>query len=1131
MKNHWLRVTLLAGAASFVLLPIINQQFTAAAAGPTAADPLLAGFQSPPQGARPRVWWHWMNGNVTKDGIAKDIAWMKRVGIGGLQNFDANLMTPKVVDKRLVYMTPEWRDAFRFAASEAEQAGLELAIAASPGWSETGGPWVPPADGMKKLVWSELAVPGGVRFGGKLPALPSTTGPYQEIGGSDALAGLMGAEAAKPPSFYADVAVLALPMSAAGGATAAEFSGTDGQALAAAALTDDNRATAVKVPREAVTGTATVTARYASPQTLRSARSFVLKGASMFGDPALSLSLQARVGNDWQTVAEWASDHVPTTVSFAPVAAREFRLLMEPYRGAPRPGLGEGAPGAVPFDLFGGGPATAPVELAELQLSRDPQIDRAEAKAGFSVAMDYYALTSNAAADDVGVAAAAVVDLTAKLSADGTLDWTPPPGRWRILRLGYSLIGTTNHPATPEATGLEVDKYDGAAVRRYLEHYLATYRETTGAALFGAKGLRALLTDSIEVGPSNWTPNMVAQFQKLRGYDPRPWLPALTGLLIGTRAQSDAFLYDYRRTLADLVASEHYGMVAEVAHQHGLKVYGEALEDARPILGDDMAMRAHADVPMAAMWAYNRGSNVRPTLLGDMKGAASVAHIYGQNVVAAESLTASRSPWAFAPYDLRRLIDLEFAMGVNRPVIHTSVHQPLDDKQPGFSLMIFGQYFNRHETWAEMARPWVDYIARNDFLLQQGRNVADVAYFYGEEQPITALTAHAALPDQPRRYAYDYVNVDVLQNRLQVQGKDLVAKTGARYRVLYLGGTSQRMTLPVLRRIAALVEAGATVAGAAPQGSPSLKDDPGEFQALVKRLWGSGAGGIVGRGRVIGGQDVEAALASMNVTPDFSYAGAGKDAELLFVHRGLSDGDLYFVSNRANTAQQVEARFRANGRAPEIWRAESGQVEPVSYRIANGQAIVPLNLGPEESLFVVFRKAASAAALTVPARHLQRVAAIDGGWKVSFQPGRGAPASASFATLHSLADDADAGIRYFSGTSSYSREIDVPAGGAAGAPLWLDLGRIGDVAEVHVNGKSAGVSWWPPYRVDIGGLVRPGANHLEVRVANLWVNRLIGDAQPGAQKFTFTTLPTYQASAPLRPAGLIGPVTLWREAH
>src|ERR1700740_959101 len=143
-------------------------------AAPSRADELAEGFRNPPQSARPRVWWHWMNGNITKEGIRKDMEWMQRVGIGGLQNFDANLETPQIVDKRLVYMTPEWQDAFRYAVAVADNLGLEMAIAAAPGWSETGGPWVMPEDGMKKLAWSEMLVTGGKKISLKLPAPPST---------------------------------------------------------------------------------------------------------------------------------------------------------------------------------------------------------------------------------------------------------------------------------------------------------------------------------------------------------------------------------------------------------------------------------------------------------------------------------------------------------------------------------------------------------------------------------------------------------------------------------------------------------------------------------------------------------------------------------------------------------------------------------------------------------------------------------------------------------------------------------------------------------------------------------------------------------------------------------------------
>jgi hypothetical protein len=782
----------------------------------TPGDALLKGFQDPPNSARPRVWWHWMNGNVTKDGIRKDMEWMKRVGIGGLQNFDAALNTPQIVQNRLAYMTPEWKDAFRYAATLADQTGLELTIAASPGWSETGGPWVPPKDGMKKLVWSETIVSGGSRFEGQLAAPPSVTGPFQSMPKSGGIETLMGVEAKAPPTYYADAAVIAYRIPESRDVPVPRLRSSSGQLLDGEAIADKSYATTVEIERGTPDASGFVTLEYDAPQTIRSATVFMPGAVAMFFGASVTPTLEASDdGKTWRKVTDITLSMVPTTVSFAPVTAPRFRLLLNPGASGP-PGLGSGAPGVVVgnFGPFGAPPKT--VKIADLKLSADARVNQFEAKAGFAVADNYYDLDANVGPEVAGIALDSVVDLTSKAGPDGKLDWTAPAGQWKVIRFGYSLTGTTNHPATAEATGLEVDKYDGTAVRNYLNTYIDMYADTIGRDLMGKRGLRAILTDSIEVGASNWTPALIDQFQRLRGYDPRPWLPALTGVIVSSRRESDAFLYDYRRTLGDLLASEHYGQVAVVAHEHGLQVYGEALESGRPSLGDDIAMRRHADIPMAALW-----TNPRPSHYADMKGAASVAHVYGQNLVAAESLTSAMQPWSYAPSDLKPYIDLEFAHGINRPVIHTSVHQPVDDKVPGLSLMIFGQHFNRHEAWAEMAKPWVDYIARNAFMLQQGRYFADVAYFFGEEAPLTGLYERDRIADAPSHYAYDFVNPDVVLNRFKVDGNDLVVEGGARYRVLYLGGSSSRMTLPVLRRLASLVEAGATVVGARQNSRPA----------------------------------------------------------------------------------------------------------------------------------------------------------------------------------------------------------------------------------------------------------------------------------------------------------------------
>jgi hypothetical protein len=1136
MKTYANRAAATLGAVLLSASALMAQDLPSSSRNSSAAHPvtqlvLEQGFRNPPASARPRVWWHWMNGNITKDGIRKDLEWMKRVGIGGMQNFDANQSTPQIVSRRLVYMTPEWQDAFHYAALLANQLGLEMAIASSPGWSETGGPWVKPEDAMKKLVWSETLASSAVPFTGRLPKPSDVSGPYQDLPAVESSLLNAGTNQRQRPNYYQDVAVLAYPVTGSTELPTPRITTGDGKAVDAAPLMDGNLQTTVSIPSGTRDKPATLVLHYDQPQTVRALTLFVPGSGPTAISPGMRPRFEASDdGQEWRHIDDLAASAVPTTVSFNPVTARFFRIVFLSGNAGAIPEAFSSMPAGLDLSalmgIFGRAPYTTGLRIAELRLSAEAKVNQFEAKAGFAIAPDYYELDADTGQDVTGAAPATVVDLTGHLKPDGSLDWTPPAGSWRIVRLGWSLTGKVNHPATDEATGLEVDKMDAAAVRRYLEHYLGMYRDAAGTGLLGTQGVRAFLTDSTEVGAFNWTGSMISDFKRLRGYDPTPWLPALTGALIGSRRESDAFLYDFRRTIADLHAAAHYGTVAAVAHEHGLKVYGESLEGVRPTLGDDMSMRSHADYPMAAMWYMPSDRPPMSTYLNDMKGASSVAHIYGQNIAAAESMTSVLVPWATGPAELRHIIDLEFACGINRPVIHTSVHQPVDDKFPGLSLGIFGQYFTRHESWAEMAKPWIDYLARNAYLLQQGSNVADVAYFYGEEAPVGNLYAASPIADAPTRYAYDFINSDALVDQLSVVKGEIVSKGGARYRVLYLGGTSSKMTLPTLRHIAALAEAGATIVGAAPLGTPSLADRADEFRKLQAKLWSGAPVTIVGKGRVIAGKNIEAALAMVGAQPDLSYTKPQSDSEILFVHRRVSDGDIYYLDNRRNRREQIGASFRVTGKRPEIWRADTGSIKPVSYRIEKGVTVVPLELEAEDSFFVVFRKPTKVLAATVAAATSSAPIALDGAWHVSFQAGRGAPAATTLATLGSLSEQSDPGVKYFSGIATYSKEFTLPAGIKPGAPLRLNLGKVGDLAEVRVNGRDVGTAWHAPYELDIGAAVKPGRNQLVIRVANLWVNRLVGDAQPGATKITYTSLPTYTAKAPLRPSGLIGPVTL-----
>jgi hypothetical protein len=1062
-----------------------------------------------------------MNGNITKEGIRLDLEWMSRVGIGGFQTFDAALGTPQVVSQRLVYMTPPWQDALRYATDLAGQQGLEMAIATSPGWSETGGPWVKPDQAMKKLVWTEVSIQGGRRFQDKLPQPSAVAGPFQDV----RRGGVLGGPPPALPEFYRDVAVLAFRTP---GAPVPQPEITlGGKPVDSTLLSDGSLAKGVPVDVGVPGPESCITYSYPQPTRVASLMVGVPIGTDFFLSPLAQPLFEASDdGTHFRKVIDVpAGNIVEHTVTFAPVTASYFRLCLLPppppftdLLGAVAPGADTHIPGLTPKQ-------PTRVEVVELRLLATPRVNRFEEKAGFALVPDYYAIPTISVAPNESIVPGEVLDLTSRMQPDGSLDWSPPPGTWTVLRFGYSLTGSENHPATTEATGLEVDKLDAQSVRNYLDTYLATYEQALGPQRIGAHGLRALVSDSTEVGPQNWTPSLPAEFLRRRGYDMKPWMPTLAGVIVGSAERSDRFLYDFRQTLAELMSDAHYAQVAAGAKSRGLIQYGEATESGRPVLGDDMEMRRHTDVPMSAMWTYSEKKGVpSPSAYADVRGAASVAHIYGQNLVAAESLTSAFAPWYYAPRELRPMIDMEFLLGVNRPVIHTSVHQPLIDQPPGLRLAIFGQDFNRNETWAEQAGPWVTYLSRTSYLLQQGHFAADVLYFYGEEAPLTALYGSQVTPDTPRGYGFDFANPDVLLNRVKVQDGFLVTDSGMRYRVLYLGGSSSRMTLRVLRRIQALVEAGATVVGTRPLESPSLADDPETFQKVADSVWSDSN---QSKGLVIVGSDINAALTRLGLPPDFQHSRPEPDTDIQYLHRILGDGDLYFVCNRKSRDERVEATFRVTGREPRIWHADTGQTEPVSYDIEGGRTMIPLHFDGYESYFVVFRVPSATSERRVTEPTYEPLTHLDSGWKLTFQAGRGAPAQPRSASVGSWSDDPEPGVRYFSGTATYTRTLTIPQAWKRGAArLMLDLGDVRELAEVSVNGKSVGVLWHPPYRIDLTNTLRRGNNRLELRVTNLWVNRLIGDKQPGAHAVAHPVALTYLPNAPLRPSGLLGPVVL-----
>jgi hypothetical protein len=542
-----------------------------------------------------------------------------------------------------------------------------------------------------------------------------------------------------------------------------------------------------------------------------------------------------------------------------------------------------------------------------------------------------------------------------------------------------------------------------------------------------------------------------------------------------------------------------------------------------------MEVKRKADIPMSALWTPNKvGGKINTAYKADVRESASVAHLYGQELVAVESMTSFGSPWGWSPEFLKPTADMELANGANRFVQSVSVHSPADDKLPGLSLGPYGPWLNRHETWAEQARPWMTYLSRSSFMLQQGKNVADIIYYYGDDNNITALFSNN-LPDIPSGYNYDFVNSDAILSILSVSKGRIVTPGGTTYRLLALDSNCRYMTLPVLRKISAMVKEGAVVAGEKPAMTPGLSDDENEFMAIVNELWPKVKGeSTTGNGKVYSGYSIAEVLGLLKIVPDFNYTRPHDDTEILFVHHKLNDNDIYWINNRSGRFEDVKATFRVDKRAPEIWHPQTGEVEDASYSMSDGKTEIQLRLDPEDAIFVVFRKKTAKTSVTVPQPVEAQLAVIDGQWDLSFQPDRGAPSGIVVEKLASWSENSDPGIKYFSGSGTYSKKIQAPSDWfRKDLQIWLDLGNVKNLAEVIVNGKSIGIVWKSPFRVNLTGELKQGDNTLEVRVTNLWVNRLIGDQQPGVtKKITYTSSAFYSANAPLLPSGLIGPVIL-----
>ncbi len=875
---------------------------------------LAEGFEHPSASARPWVYWFWINGNITSNGITADLEAMQQAGIGGVLIMEVDQGAPKGT---VAFGSPEWRRLFQHVCREAHRLGLQVRMNNDAGWCGSGGPWVTPELSMQKVVWTESRAQGPATFDQVLPRPEAVQGFYKDI---EVLA--------FPTPFGEEVRMAELsPKLTAGGTTTN---------LDLRTLVDRDRTTQVALPLPTPEKPSWVQLEFPEPFTARNMRLEM----GLVGDQIVHGFLQTSAdGRSFETAREFDVEATPLELTLPGLSARFFRLLF------PRPS-----------------PDNDQFTVAEWELSPQFRIPDIRAKAVFERRISYPGPSEFPGcasypeiADKLMVHRRELLDLTSSMGADGRLKWAVPPGSWTILRLGHTSTGKDNHPAPESGRGLECDKLNPAALDVVFDGFI-------GKLVNDVKGLApntlvSTHVDSWEVGSQNWTPNFRREFLRLRGYDPLPFLPVLTGRVLESVEISERFLWDLRQTVNDLLVENYAGHLHALANRRGLSLSIEAYEG---VPCNDLVYAGRTDEPMAEFWTW-------PAFEGSYACTemSSAAHVYGKRILGAEAFTATdRERWLGHPFAMKGFGDWAFCEGINRFIVHRYALQPWTqpDRLPGMSMGPWGQHYERTETWWRQSRAWHEYVARCQYLLQQGLFVADICYLAPEMSPQHWRPPGATL--DRKGYNFDGCPAEVVLGRMSVKNGRLVLPDGMSYRLLALP-KSQTMTPRLLARIKDMVKAGATVVGPPPQKSPSLTEYPAcdqQVSRLARELWADCDGQQVtehrlGKGRVIWGKDPGQVLAETGLPLDFQAQTTASGDGFRYIHKSIAGAEIYFVANKNSHPEQGLCAFRIKGLRPEFWWPESGRIDsPAIYDCTADTVRMSLRLEPFGSVFLVFRQ-------------------------------------------------------------------------------------------------------------------------------------------------------------------------------
>ena len=1104
-------------------------------------------FQPTIESSKPWVYWYWMKSAYSKPGITADLEAMKQAGIAG-----AYLMTikgttnPPLIDPPVLQLSPEFWDMVKFAFTEADRLGLKLAFHAADGFAVAGGPWITPEMSMQKVVWSNTFVKGGVAIQMKLPIPINYEG------------------------YYKDIATFAIPIKETQVTSqqqmpkvTSSLANTDVSFLA-----DANKDGNFKLDEKGW-----IQYEFDKPFTCKS----ILVETKGNNHQAQRLIVETSDDGVHFKFHErfiaprhgWQDTDASYTHIIKPVTAKYFRLVYDPAGTEP---------GAEDLDAA---KWKQNLKVSRITLSNQSLIDNFEGKSGA-----IWRLSPQTTAIQVPnvdcVSKLEMLNISKFVDANGNLSWLAPKGKWKIIRMGHTSTGHKNATAGA-GIGLEVDKFNPEAIRFQLDHWFGEAIRTASPEL-ATKVLKILHIDSWECGSQNWSPVFQAEFLKRRGYDLVGYLPVMAGIPIESTETSEKVLYDVRKTIAELVADNFFGTIAEEAKKANVKFSSENV--APTMVSDALLHFKYVDYPSGEFWLKSP-THDKPN---DMLDAISGGHIYGKDIIQAEAFTELRMDWDEHPGNLKTLADRNYALGINRFFYHVFVHNPWTDRKPGMTLDGIGTFFQRDQTWWKPGKAFFDYCQRVQFQLQEGKPVIDLAVFVGEEIPSRSVLPDRLVPFIPNifgaariesenirlknegqptakmpkevtysknitdlsqwtnamnGYQYDSFNADVLVNNAKVENGKVVFSNGISYGALLFPG-SHKMTpdkmisLAVAKKTLELVKEGATVfIDEKPTLQPGMHSDADykSWQKIVDEIWKNDSNATswkTGKGTIIKLPYLGNDFASIGIEKDVYFPKLNRvDAETLaWTHRKSETEDIYFLSNQKEEKRQLEASFRVTGKVPEWYNPVIDKtIALVNWKIENGRTIIPLTFEPNESGFVIFKDKTEATVSKGSQNGLEfeTVKTLDENWQLQFDSAFHGPKElVKINKLFDWSTSTNDSIKYYSGTATYQKELIWK--GKTKDKIWLDLGTIANIAEVSINGKDCGTLWTYPYKGDISEALKKGKNTLIIKITNTWANRLIGDQKlQKEEKLTWTTAPFRLEGNPLLKAGLLGPVTIVKE--